>query len=103
MTATSFEVLADPTRRKLLEALRTGEHTVGALVNMLKISQPAVSKQLRTLREAGMASVRVDAQRRIYRLNPDGLRELDEWLVPYRAFWQDRLEALEETLDSMED
>ena len=103
MTATSFEILADPPRRRLLDTLRTGEHSVGALVNLLEMSQPAVSKQLRILREAGLASMRVDAQRRIYRLNPDGLRELDEWLAPYRALWQDRLDAMEQTLDSMED
>ena len=64
---------------------------------------PAVSKQLRVLREAGLASVRADAQRRIYRLNPDGLREVDAWLAPYRAFWDERLDAMERTLDSMED
>lgn len=103
MTASTFEVLADPTRRKLLDTLRTGEHSVGALVDQLKLSQPAVSKQLRILREAGLASMRVDAQRRIYRLNPEGLREFDEWLAPYRALWQDRLDAMERTLDSMED
>ena len=82
--ATAFELLADPTRRRLLDELRRGEQSVGSLVERLKMNQPAVSKQLRVLREAGLASVRVDAQRRIYRLNPDGLREIDEWLAPYR-------------------
>jgi DNA-binding transcriptional ArsR family regulator len=67
------------------------------------MNQPAISKQLRVLREAGLASVQVDAQRRIYSLNPEGLREIDDWLVPYRAYWQDRLNAMERTLDSMED
>ena len=100
---TSFELLADPTRRRLLDALRQGEHSVGALVERLEMNQPAVSKQLRVLREAGLASVRVDAQRRIYRLNPEGLREVDEWLAPYRAFWKERLDAMERTLDEMED
>lgn len=100
---TCFELLADPTRRRLLDALRQGEHSVGALVKRLKLNQPAISKQLRVLREAGLASVRVDAQRRIYRLNPEGLREVDEWLAPYRAFWERRLDALERTLESMED
>ena len=100
---TPFELLADPTRRRLLDALRVGEHSVGALVKRLKMNQPAVSKQLRVLREAGWATVRVDAQRRMYRLNPDGLREVDAWLAPYRAFWEGRLDAMERTLDAMED
>lgn len=80
-----------------------GERSVGELVKLLKMSQPAVSKQLRILREAGLASARVDAQRRIYRLDPEGLREVDEWLAPYREFWEERLDAMERTLDSMED
>ena len=101
--ATSFALLADATRRQLLDQLRQGEKTVGELVQRLRMKQPAVSKHLRLLREAGLATVRVDAQRRIYRLNPDGLREIDEWLAPYRAFWEERLDALERTLDSMED
>ena len=101
--ATSFTLLADPTRRRLLDELRQGERSVGELVQRLEMNQPAVSKQLRVLREAGLASVRVDAQRRIYRLNADGLREVDEWLAPYRAFWEGRLDAMERTLESMED
>ncbi len=101
--ATSFELLADPTRRRLLDELRAGERSVGELVERLKMSQPAVSKQLRVLREAGLASVRADAQRRIYRLDPGGLREVDEWLAPYRVFWDERLDAMEQTLESMED
>ncbi len=100
---TSFELLADPTRRHILDALREGERSVGALVKRLGMKQPAVSKQLRVLREAGLASVRIDAQRRIYRLNPEGLREVDAWLAPYRAFWEGRLDALERTLETMED
>ena len=99
----TFGLLADPTRRRLLDALRVRDRTVGELVEMLELSQPAVSKQLRILREAGLASVRVDAQRRIYSLTPDRLRTLDEWLAPYRAFWQDRLADMEKTLDSIED
>ena len=101
--ATSFELLADPTRRRLLDELRGGESSVGALVERLEMNQPAVSKQLRVLREAGLASVRVDGQRRIYRLNPGGLREVDEWLAPYRALWDARLDVMEQTLDAMED
>lgn len=101
--ATTFELLADPTRRRLIEELRDGERSVGTLVERLGMSQPAVSKQLRVLREAGLASVRKDAQRRIYRLNPAGLRELDDWLEPFRAMWEARVDAMERTLDSMED
>ncbi len=98
-----FEILADPTRRCLLDALRKREQSVGSLVKRLKMSQPAVSKHLRLLREAGIATVRVDAQRRMYRLNPEGLREIDDWLTPYRAFWEARLDAMEQTLELMED
>ena len=101
--ATSFQLLSDPTRRRLLDQLRQGERSVGDLVQRLKMNQPAVSKQLRVLREAGLASVRVEAQRRIYRLRPEGLREVDDWLAPYRVFWEGRLDAMERTLDSMED
>ena len=101
--ATTFELLADPTRRRLLDELRKGECCVGSLVERLRMNQPAVSKHLRVLRNSGLASVRVEAQRRIYRLNPDRLRELDEWLAPYRAFWEKRLDAMERTLNTMED
>ena len=100
---TCFDVLADPTRRRLLTELRQGERSVGALVSRLGMSQPAVSKQLRVLRDARLVSVRVDAQRRIYRLDPEGLREVDEWLAPFRAFWEERLDAMERTLDKLED
>lgn len=100
---TAFELLADPTRRRVLDELRGGERSVGELVERLGMKQPAVSKQLRVLREAGLAAVRADAQRRFYRLVPDGLREVDQWLAPYRAFWEQRLDALEQTLDTLED
>jgi DNA-binding transcriptional ArsR family regulator len=100
---TTFELLADPTRRRLLDELRQGEQYVGELVERLGMNQPAVSKQLRVLRESGLAKVRIDAQRRVYRLNPDGMREVDDWLAPFRAFWDERLDAMERTLDSMED
>ena len=101
--ATYFELLADSTRRRLLDELRKGERSVGELVQRLGMSQPAVSKQLRVLRDSRLATVRVDAQRRIYRLNPDGLREVDDWLAPFRAFWEERLDAMERTLESMKD
>jgi DNA-binding transcriptional ArsR family regulator len=100
---TTFELLADPTRRRVLDELRQGERSVGELVERLGMNQPAVSKQLRVLRETGLATVRADAQRRIYRLNADGLREVDDWLAPFRAFWEERLDAMERTLDAMED
>ena len=100
---TTFDLLADPTRRRLLEELCEDEQSVGELVERLEMSQPAVSKQLRVLREAGLVSVRPDAQRRFYRLNPEGLRELDEWLRPFRAFWEGRVDAMEATLAEMED
>ncbi len=101
--ASTFELLADPTRRRVLDELRKGEKSVGKLAERLNMNQPAISKQLRVLREAGLASVQVDAQRRIYRLNPKGLREIDDWLAPYRACWEERLDAMERTLESMED
>jgi DNA-binding transcriptional ArsR family regulator len=95
----SFEVLAEPSRRRILDLLRPGEQPVGVLVEHLGLSQPAVSKHLRVLREAGLVSVRGDAQRRFYRLEPQPLRELDRWLAPYRALWNDSLDALEVHLD----
>src|SRR3954452_5212665 len=98
-----FDVLAEPNRRRLLDLLREQERPVGDLVAALGISQPAVSKHLRLLREAGLVEVRNDAQRRFYRLRPEPLREIDEWLAPYRAAWSDRLDTLERHLDTMPD
>jgi DNA-binding transcriptional ArsR family regulator len=92
---TAFEVLAEPNRRRILDLLRQDELPVGDLVNQLGISQPAVSKHLRVMREAGLVSVRVDAQRRCYRIRPEPLIALDEWLAPYRRFWNRTLDALE--------
>jgi DNA-binding transcriptional ArsR family regulator len=94
-----FDVLAEPNRRRILDELRGGERPVGALVTALAVSQPAVSKHLRVLREAGLVEVRGDAQRRLYRLRVGPLRELDDWLAPYRAQWGPRLDALEAHLD----
>lgn len=99
--ATAFEVLAEPNRRRILDLLRTGERPVGELVDSLDVSQPAVSKHLRLLRGAGLVDVRVDAQRRLYRLRPQRLREIDEWLAPYRELWSASLDALEAHLDTM--
>ncbi len=100
---TTFFVLADSTRRRLLQELSAGDRSVGALVERLDMSQPAVSKQLRVLREAGLATVRRDGRRRIYRLNPDGLRPVDEWLQELRAYWEKRVDAMEGVLSAMED
>ena len=102
MDTSTFGLLADPTRRRLIEALRTRDRTVGELVKLLQMSQPAVSKQLRILREAGLASVRVDAQRRIYRIEPAPFQAFDEWLEPYRQLWTKHLDALERHLDEQE-
>jgi DNA-binding transcriptional ArsR family regulator len=99
----AFEVLADPSRRRILDLLRTGERPVNDLVDDLGASQPAVSKHLRVLREAGLVDVRAEAQRRFYRLRVGPLRELDEWLTPYRTLWADALESLERHLDEMPD
>ena len=99
--ATAFEVLAEPHRRQLLDLLRRGDHPVNALVQQLGLSQPAVSKHLRVLREAGLVDTRVDAKRRVYRLRPHPLREIDTWLAPYRLLWAERLDELERHLDAM--
>lgn len=98
-----FEILADASRRRILDLLRTGERPVGELVVALALSQPAVSRHLRVLRDAGLVSARVDAQRRMYRVRPEALRELDAWLEPYRLLWSGRLDELERHLDTMED
>jgi DNA-binding transcriptional ArsR family regulator len=90
----TFAVLAEPSRREILDLLLDGERPVGALVDELGLSQPAVSKHLRVLREAGLVEVRPDAQRRLYRLRPEPLLELDEWLAPYRALWGRSLDRL---------
>jgi DNA-binding transcriptional ArsR family regulator len=97
--ASTFEAVAEPTRRLLLDQLRDGERTVGQLVDTLGVSQPTVSKHLRVLRAAGLASVRVQAQQRCYRLRVEPLIELDDWLAPYRRLWSGRLDALERHLD----
>jgi len=90
-----LEVLAEPRRRRILDALRGGETSVGVLVDELGVSQPLVSKHLRVLRDAGLVTVRVDGQRRLYRLRPEPLLELDAWLEPYRQLWNDSLDRLE--------
>ena len=101
MTST-FEVLAEPRRRLILDQLRQQERTVSELVTLVRTSQPMVSKHLRVLREAGLVSCRVDAQHRVYRIEPAPFRALDEWIAPYRAMWSRHLDALERHLDDLE-
>jgi DNA-binding transcriptional ArsR family regulator len=101
--ATAFGVLADANRRLILDLLRDRERSVGELVDVLSVSQPAVSKHLRVLRDAGFVASRVDAQRRVYRVRTGPLREIDDWLAPYRALWTESLDALERRLDAMDE
>jgi DNA-binding transcriptional ArsR family regulator len=94
-----FEIIAEPNRRAILSLLVASEQSVGELERQLGMSQPTVSKHLRVLREAGFVEATVDAQRRLYRLKPEPLQELDAWLAPFRRFWSARLDALERHLD----
>ena len=98
-----FEALAEPQRRRILDLLRDEERPVNDLVRLLAASQPSVSKHLRALRDAGLVEVRVDAQRRLYRVRPEPLRAVDEWLEPYRRLWESRLDDLQRHLDQMPD
>ncbi len=100
---TVFEVLAEPNRRRILDLLAGCERPVGQLVQQLDLSQPAVSKHLRILREAGLVDVRGEAQRRLYRVRAEPLRAIDDWLAPYRRMWLASLGALERHLDSLAD
>jgi DNA-binding transcriptional ArsR family regulator len=97
--ATAFELVAQPTRRQILDLLRERARPVGELVTLLGLSQPGVSKHLRALREGGLVRVRREGQRRWYELDTAPLEELDEWLGPYRRHWEDRLDRLESHLD----
>ena len=103
MAVTTFDVLAEPSRRDILDLLRERERSVSELVDQLSMSQPGVSKHLRVLRDAGLVVVRPDAQRRWYRLRAEPLAEIDAWLGPYRRFWSGRLDALERHLDEEEE
>jgi DNA-binding transcriptional ArsR family regulator len=102
MSVDALAVLAEPTRRRIVDALRQADSSVGDLVGVLGMSQPAVSKHLRVLRDAGVVSARIRAQQRIYRLEPGPFRELDAWLAPYRRLWTRHLDKLERHLDSRE-
>jgi DNA-binding transcriptional ArsR family regulator len=101
--ASTFSVLAEPTRREILDILRTQPRSVGELVERLGLTQPGTSKHLRVLREAGLVNVRRQAQRRMYELRPEPLAEVDAWLAPYREMWNERFDALERHLDTMPD
>ena len=103
MSTDALAVLAEPTRRRILDRIGTSERSVGELVEALDLSQPAVSKHLKVLREAGVVSCRAAAQRRLYRVDPRPLRELDEWLAGYRRLWDTHLDALERHLDDQEE
>jgi DNA-binding transcriptional ArsR family regulator len=97
-----FEVIAEPNRRRILDLLCAQDRSVGELVAATRLSQPTVSKHLRVLRDARLVEAEADAQRRLYRLRPAPLAELDTWLAPYRRFWSDRLDALERHLDGLD-
>ena len=97
-----FEVIAEPNRRAILSLLISAEQSVGEIERRLRMTQPTVSKHLRVLREAGFVESTVDAQRRLYRLKPEPLQELDAWLAPFRRFWSAHVDALERHLDRMD-
>src|ERR671937_637216 len=99
----ALQVLAEPRRLQILDLLRDRERPVGELVDSLEVSQPAVSKHLRILRDAGLVEARSDAQRRLYRIRAEPLRDIDLWLEPYRQMWSERLDRLERHLDEMPD
>jgi DNA-binding transcriptional ArsR family regulator len=96
-----FEIIAEPNRRAILSLLVSSQQSVGEIERQLRMTQPTVSKHLRVLREAGFVESTVDAQRRLYRLKPEPLQEIDAWLAPFRRFWAAHLDALERHLDRM--
>ena len=95
----AFTVLAEPSRRAILTLLAGGERSVGDLESALDLSQPSVSKHLRVLREAGFVEATIDAQRRVYRIRPERLQEVDAWMAPFRRYWSVHVDALERHLD----
>ncbi len=97
-----FEIIAEPNRRAILSLLASSEQSVGEIERQLRMPQPTVSKHLRVLRDAGIVESTVDAQRRLYRLRPEPLQEVDMWLAPFRRFWSAHIDALERHLDRME-
>jgi DNA-binding transcriptional ArsR family regulator len=98
----AFAIIAEPSRRAILSLLASSERSVGDIEEELRLPQPSVSKHLRVLREAGFVESRVDAQRRLYRIRPEPLMEVDDWLAPFRRFWSTHLDALERHLDRMD-
>jgi DNA-binding transcriptional ArsR family regulator len=98
-----FEIVAEPNRRAILSLLASSQQSVGEIERRLRMSQPTVSKHLRVLREAGFVESTVDAQRRLYRLKPESLQELDAWLNQFRHFWSVHIDALERHLDRIEE
>ena len=98
----AFEIIAEPNRRAILNLLAYSDRSVGELERQLGMTQPTVSKHLRVLREAGFVEAEVDAQRRLYRLKPEPLKEVEAWLAPFRRFWSRHVDALEKHLDRME-
>src|SRR5262245_42091130 len=98
----SFAILAEPNRRAILSLLASSERSVGEMERRLKMPQTSVSKHLRVLRDAGFVEARVEAQRRVYRIRPEPLMEVDAWLAPFRRFWETHVDALERHLDRME-
>src|SRR6476620_5865647 len=97
-----FDVLAEPNRRAILSLLASSERSVGEIEQRLRMPQPTVSKHLRVLRDAGFVEATVDAQRRVYRLRPESLQELEDWLAPFRKFWSARVDALERHLERVD-
>jgi DNA-binding transcriptional ArsR family regulator len=98
-----FEIIAEPNRRAILSLLVSSQQSVGEIERQLRMPQPTVSKHLRVLRDAGFVESTVDAQRRLYRLNPEPLQQVDVWLAQFRRFWSAHVDALERLLDRMED
>jgi DNA-binding transcriptional ArsR family regulator len=98
----AFTILAEPNRRAILSLLASSERSVGDIEEQLRLSQPSVSKHLRVLREAGFVESRVDTQRRLYRIKPEPLMEVDAWLTQFRRLWSAHVDALERHLDRME-
>src|ERR1700689_4962593 len=97
----TFAIIAEPSRRAILSLLASSERSVGDIEEKLKLPQPSVSKHLRVLREAGFVESRIDAQRRLYRIRPEPLKEIDAWLAPFRRFWSGHIDALERHLDEV--
>jgi DNA-binding transcriptional ArsR family regulator len=98
----TFAIVAEPNRRAILSLLLWSDRSVGELEHLLQLSQPSISKHLRVLREAGVVESRIEGQRRLYRLTPEPLKELDAWLLPFRSFWSKHVDALEQHLNKME-